>query len=152
MGAALWVAMDTYAPCSNLAFCLAPSPSSSIGDEFNSYFVFMSQFVTTVHPLSLLFFLLFLSCSYCSFRIVKCMENGLRFGQLRHFLMLRLQYYSSLNNLINYYLLINSYCINLWFKVISRYLRRRYHGPCLSFKLLLNSTIIKKRMLQVHIF
>ena len=31
----LWVAMDAGTPCLRLTFCLAPCPSSSIGDEFN---------------------------------------------------------------------------------------------------------------------
>ena len=49
-----------------------------------------------------------------------------------------------MNNLIIHYLLTNSFCIHLWFKVVSRYFRRGYHRPCLSLKLLFNSTIKKE--------
>ena len=43
--------------------------------SLNSYFVIISQFV---QPLLLHFFSLFLSHSYCAFRIIlKCMKNGL---------------------------------------------------------------------------
>ena len=46
--------------------------------SLNSYFVIISQFVNPVQPLLLHFFSLFLSHSYCAFRIIlKCMKNGL---------------------------------------------------------------------------
>ena len=75
----LWIAMDTYAPFLWLTFCLAPPPQVHLlAMSLNSYFVKISQFVTPVQPLLLHFFSLFLSHSYCAFRIIlKCMKNGL---------------------------------------------------------------------------